>query len=599
MYTIAGGKTALRGGLLSRLRSSGVGRVMLDIAVILAAAIGVAQLSGSEKWTPPFSPDSEFYFTLGVFGDDVTDRAPNPSYFWTKLGVIAPMRVLFDLFGVGPGWTLYRLLLILLIVGAVYYFAKWAGARRLVSLICSLVVGLNSAVLFSVGNTYFPGTAMAAMFVCLALAARFWLTPTATPWPIGIGIGLSAAWLLMTNPYSFGLAIATSGIIVLAGTRRRDGWLRAGVVLGTGVLGLLAGLSLFLIAAQVLFPKLNWVDTVLKTSVGIDYSIFTSADPFTWIPTATSLLVPAAAILLSVVGVLKQRGAALARLSLVMTATSFVVAVVWALWQGGATMEAQYYNALLWPAALMGLVAFVVQLFAAPVVSTRIGAVAVAAGAFLVLVPVAHLDVELRVRVIVLVFVAVLALVVLAVFRLPVGSGRSRWTRSVAPLAITGLLFVAFQTAQNSQPQSNGISWRIDYATAFEDSVDDVTLERSIEIEAWLISETTPDDKVFVWVDPDVGFISAAALQLFGPNTLTTSFELAPVHLVGLDQSRPDVLATYTFNPDAEQKIADELTSEGYPTTVFACETFEEYSQDRAEVKVCLSRIEYPAQAGE
>ena len=53
----------------------------------------------SERWAGLDTPDSSFYASLGLFGDEVTDRAPFPSYYWTRLGVIAPVRALTEVFG--------------------------------------------------------------------------------------------------------------------------------------------------------------------------------------------------------------------------------------------------------------------------------------------------------------------------------------------------------------------------------------------------------------------------------------------------------------------------------------------------------------------
>ena len=62
----------------------------LDIALFVAITAAIALVS--QRWTGFNSPDSEFYASLALFGSDVTDRAVEPAYIWTRLGYIVPVR---------------------------------------------------------------------------------------------------------------------------------------------------------------------------------------------------------------------------------------------------------------------------------------------------------------------------------------------------------------------------------------------------------------------------------------------------------------------------------------------------------------------------
>ena len=74
----------------------------------------------ARQWTGLDTPDSSFYTSLAIFGDQVTDRAPFDSYYWTRLGYIAPLRGLYAITGPEIGFFIYRFILIAVIVTSIY-----------------------------------------------------------------------------------------------------------------------------------------------------------------------------------------------------------------------------------------------------------------------------------------------------------------------------------------------------------------------------------------------------------------------------------------------------------------------------------------------
>ena len=72
---------------------------LTDPLIIAALWLFAGVLSGSERWAGLDTPDSSFYATLALFGDDVTDRAVETSYYWTRLGYIGPVRLLTGILG--------------------------------------------------------------------------------------------------------------------------------------------------------------------------------------------------------------------------------------------------------------------------------------------------------------------------------------------------------------------------------------------------------------------------------------------------------------------------------------------------------------------
>ena len=58
----------------------GLASPAVDAAIVAAISVFAALLSGARTWTGFTSPDSEFYASLALFGDDVADRAIDPAY---------------------------------------------------------------------------------------------------------------------------------------------------------------------------------------------------------------------------------------------------------------------------------------------------------------------------------------------------------------------------------------------------------------------------------------------------------------------------------------------------------------------------------------
>ena len=178
----------------------------IDIAVVAGITAFVALVS--RRWTGFTSPDSEFYASLTLFGSEVTDRAIEPAYTWTRLGYIVPVRALVSAFGPWTGFEIWRVLLLLLIVGSTYAAVHVAGRSRWLAAALAMYVGLNTVVLAFVGNTYLTGTVIAATFALLALSVSLLGHAAGSGhgalggprWATAFVSGLIAGWLIMLNP---------------------------------------------------------------------------------------------------------------------------------------------------------------------------------------------------------------------------------------------------------------------------------------------------------------------------------------------------------------------------------------------------------------
>ena len=158
------------------------------------AIAGVTLFTGlvSQRWAGLDTPDSSFYASLGLFGDEVTDRSPFPSYYWTRLGVIAPVRALTEVFGTWPGFAIYRMLLLLLIVAGSYLILRrYTSALSATFLVA--ITSLSTVVLSYLGNPYLTGSVLAGTVVLIACAM-------ANTKASSVIAGIALGWLVMVNP---------------------------------------------------------------------------------------------------------------------------------------------------------------------------------------------------------------------------------------------------------------------------------------------------------------------------------------------------------------------------------------------------------------
>ena len=295
-------------------------------------------LSGSERWAGLDTPDSSFYASLALFGDDVTDRAPETSYYWTRLGYIVPVRILTTLTGPWAGFALYRLLLLLMIVAATYIvLRRFTGIPTAAFL--TTITSLSTVVLSYLGNTYLTGSVLAGTAVLVACAMFDGRRAAALA-------GVTLGWLVMVNPP--GVLLAGTVWLVLriqARTRLVPLAIAAATTVGT--------FALFLMAGRIVFPRMDWLGTYLESNARLDYSNFASADAV-WLGDV-SLIVPVAILVTVVLVWVTHRDEPAAQKAFVLILTTLTFMLVFSPMMGGIPLEAPMYQAMLWPPSLIAL----------------------------------------------------------------------------------------------------------------------------------------------------------------------------------------------------------------------------------------------------
>jgi hypothetical protein len=501
---------------------------LADPAIIAAITIFTGVLSGSERWAGLDTPDSSFYASLGLFGDEVTDRSVEQSYYWTRLGYLVPVRVLTGALGPWTGFAAYRLILLLVIVAAVYLTMRRFTTRPSAAFITT-AISLNTVVLSYLGNTYLTGSVLAgtAALIALALNDRRIAAVLA---------GFVLGWLIMVNPVG-ALLSGTIWLTIRIHARTRLSHLGFTAAMAVATFGA------FLLAGRLMFPRMDWFETFFETQQ-ITLSNFASKSPV-WLGDI-SLLVPAGILVISIVAWALNRGSHPAQLALMISSSSIAFMLVFTPLMGGIALEAPMYQAMLWPPALIAL-----GLVNSSAVGDRrwtpaaYGCAAIALAAVLLA---GHWPGGMPFALGVAAIVVLVAAVILGV--------RSR--QLVITLLALAVFLAGAQLLQNSRGPL-GLYYLSPYNWAFNANPVSDKLHTAVNTQEWLLANTSRDDRILDWVGGDwVGgdreLYVVAGMQLWGENRVTLEPVLTPDDVARLDSLRPSVIAMYA--PSRERVTA-------------------------------------------
>jgi hypothetical protein len=557
---------------------------ILDPAIIVGLSAFSAFLSGSRQWAGFNSPDSEFYASLALFGSDVTDRAIEPAYTWTRLGYIAPVRLLVTAGDPWVGFAAWRFLLILVIVGSTYLLVKRAS-NRVLAVGVALFASLNTMVLSYVGNPYLTGAVMAATTLFLALAAWCTLGARRARWLPGALSGLVAGWLVMLNPYALFLALsmwlAVRAVGLVTDTEHR--WRRTLLDAGAATIGFAVSIAGFLAAGAVIFPGRNWLGTYLDWNGRLDYASFIS-DPNIWTRDVT-LFVPASALIMSLIALAVTRAN---RWSLMATAIAGMnILFTWGylLVVPGPWIEAPHYAAKLWPGALLSIG----LAFASIVGDRRLGPLAylpVLAGVPLVLWA-GRWEAQVTLNQGLLITGAfVLAFVLSAL----AARGTSDALAALVIMGAVALIATGAQVLQNGRGQL-GIYGQYPFRAAYVDFDGELLMRAKVKAEEWVLGHTDRTDRVAIWTDPDRAMSAVAAMQLWGEyNLVSGNATLSREEVKELERVRPTAIAMYAPRREQIDAFWASLPGWALPTPP-ECTTVTYLGVGEPEPSVCVTHL--------
>lgn len=520
--------------------------------VLAIAGISVVAAGVSQPFTGLDTPDSSFYLSLATHGDDVTDRAPEPSYYWTRVGHISAMRVPILFFGPETGLQIYRFLLLTVIITAAYLILRQFTARSTTIILTSLLA-LSTVILSYVGNTHHSSSVLPGVMVALAAA----LLSQRRPWLNAAVAGAVVGWLTMVSPYGAVMAGTLWLALMIhrvATTQNRTRVARQ------ALLGFVPAVMLVFAAhlqlGRIVFPEMNWLATYLEWNAKLDYSVYASSDPV-WLQDI-SLLVPLSALLVTVWAWHRNRESSAAQSALILALTTVGFFFVYAPFMGRFSLEAPMYQATIWPPMTLAL-----SLAAASYLSNRklcgneisLGAVSI------VMVYIAGTTSPgfgLGAGV----AIAAVSIVIASFFITKPALGT---IGAVAVLAITG------QMLQNSRGDL-GLYYLSPYAWSLNANPIGEKVRSMLTVQEWLIQNTEGDDQILLWVDGpwtqgDRELYAVAGMQLWGENRLTLEPRLTDEFGINqLETYKPTVIAMYGKGKEAVIDFWSSLPSERNPS---------------------------------
>lgn len=508
-------------------------RHLPDVAAIVA--ITAVFLFLTQWWSGLDTPDSEFYASLAIFTDDVTDRAYEDSYFWTRLGYIAPAHLLISLLGVWAGFAAFKALLLLIITTSVFTIARAATGFWRATWLTAAATS-SSVLLAYLGNPYLTGTVLSGTAATIALSLR-------TSMPRMFTSGIVLGWLAMAYPS--GALLAGTIWLALFIYNRQTGHItikQAIVFLLIVAATTLAMIIAFIAIGTVLFPGLDWFGTYIEWS-SFDHSVYSSGESV-WLRDI-SLLVPLAALVLSIANRIRNTGSQAADTALIIMASAIGFFLTYALFHGEQFLEAPMLQAMLWPPALIAVV--LVGASRMPDIPQRTPAhVAIAIVGLAAVIGAGRIDPNLPFA------IGVILAVVLTV--IAIATPR----RTLATIVALTVFLTGAQLLQNSRTTLSSFFLE-PYVWAYQANPNEAKLRAAVNAQQWLIDNTSRDDRMLLWVggqwvDGDRELYTVAAMQLWGAgeNLIT----LAPTLDDELGQDRlarikPDVIAMYGSSMDA------------------------------------------------
>lgn len=538
-----------------------------DLGVI--AGISIFVFFAARMWTGLDTPDSSFYTSLALFGDQITDRAPFDSYYWTRLGYIAPVMVLTSLTTPDIGYAIYRFALIAVIVASIYSILRRfaPSTRTLTRAYLTTAAATSSVILSYLGNPYLTGFILAATCAVIALVATR---------HIGLVIlaGAIVGWSAQVNPAGSLLVATLFVATALFHQQRFRVYVYSAVAAVAVFLGFI-GIGMFI------FPGLSWWETFNATRE-MSLSDFASTS-LVWL-TDISLLVPLAVLILSIALWWTDRTNNAYRFAFVISSVSLGFFLVFSPLMGGIALEAPMYQAMLWPPAMIaGTLLFSTLRVQQWWLYALSAMVIICAG---LLQPTLVFGFG----------------VVIAIGMILAGVISSQRTTVMGLVAVTAF-FASAQLVQNSRTDL-GLYYLSPYSWAFAPNPIAEKVNTAIDVQEWLLANTTNQDQILTWVDGswtegDRELYAVAAMQLWGENRLTLEPTVDEYARTIVDQVKPTVIALYGRDQDSITTMLESLNENNMPAGAPQCTDFSWPTASNSAFPTdagiaCISRLDLP-----
>jgi hypothetical protein len=558
-----------------------------DVVAVLGTTLFVSFFSGANKFTGLYTPDSEFYASLGAFRNEVTDRAPFPAYYWTRLTLIGPLGVLNSLFDPETSWALYRSALIGLFVTCFYVLLRRFDVERSLATGMSAVLSLNSVILYFAGDPYVTGTVMAWTMCLLAIVSG--IGTARNRWHLrGLACGGVASAIFVTNMNGFIIAsLASLGFVMGDVLSKRISLRNIMKLLCLSAVGFVAFFGLVLAANQLWFPGLNWIETLRYYSAILKGSHYASQDVWLWLKSETSLIVVFLVLLFLGLKLFKRRPSWGTATPLLVAGLAVLYPLVLVILNPTPALEASFYSAMLWPPTLIAFLLSVGEDVSRLTPKQAPKSLVFTLIAVITLIAIGHTQSILPVtNVLVIAAVTAVAMALWVTVRVE--------DRPAQTFVFSLIMLVVFQVLQNARPATEGVIQRNSYSLAFRKSPAEDQALQGLEAENWLLTQTSRTEKVQVYAEGGTGTVSPAAFQLWGPNAVGTDPEVTEYTRANLQNVRPSAIATYfrvrNGYRESRQGFMGSLLDEVVDYPQPQCRVFKRRGEV-APLEVCIYRI--------
>jgi hypothetical protein len=557
--------------------------ILKNQLLTLALSLVIAKLSFSQVFTSSSSPDSEFYFTLAAFGDDVVTRSPNPAYYWTRLGQIAPSFYLSKLFGPILGFEIYRWILILVIVNCVYFLFLKLSDDKYFAIFSVLFFTLNTTIMYFIGNTYVTGSAITALTVNICSNILANLINSRFKYFLFSLSGISLGWILMLYPYGLYLSVTSTFFIGvyynLIYQKRRTEFLKSmALILITFTLSF----GFFLILGKLLFPELSWIDTYIYYYQVINPSDF-GVENYKFLVFDTSYYLIYVTVILCVILFLFKK----IYFPLLLTLTFLIPAIFWVAYSEGTNFYFRIFSSFLWPSLLISLIYVFMHVYSINLNSGSYG-LSLISITYITLVLFGHLqlDLDIRARFIVL-FIFISFLVLYIFYSIKIFAPY----QGIILILCVGVFIQLFQNSAPFGPFPK-ISTS-SYAYSYKKTDIKKRYEVGLDIQKWVIGNTSEFDRLMIWNEPNKDLIIYAAFQLWGPNSIDNSSVISDYGINSLSQVKPNKVIFYYIEENAMEAYSDSILSINIRLERIICNSYSNVSKPLAPIKVCLFDVIY------
>ena len=516
-------------------------------------------------WNNYFTPDSEFYLSLLIFGNELVEKVVNPAYYWTKSAQIIPEHILASLFGWESGIQISQFMKLSTIAISSFVIFYLTRKNVLIALIFVSFLTLNGTILTMLGNTYVTATVLSVLTLFYAIMKFF----VDTSFSMNLGHFLSiflAAGILTFSLFIYPILTSNLAIILVTylvwlvvsqgATVRYCCRISITICVAVGIT-----FSLMLVITKSVFPNQNWLKTVMFYLNNLNVSDYSSDEKYSILFKDFSLLVICVALFISIYVTANKKDFTPSTVYVAISQISLFLSTLFQVhFLDSSALEASFISSFFWIPSLLITCLYFVEKF--PHFSlNRFNSFlffSIILGSFLFFR--FWSDDFFRNTFYSSIINSFLVLLVLLSLFL---HHKFLFSRTIAyQVFLIFLVYLSFAYFQNSRELSSSALGRIPYYTSSENQETD-RAKIHILVEKALLGQLNEKERAVVWTPPGSGLVTYAAMHFWGPNSISLSDELSPNEANYFRALRPEKLFLYVSNREEGAKLLKSLERNG------------------------------------